>query len=195
MTCQEIGDWHEAIAPFPDVPAETPGILMDREEAVGVDDVIQDEPELNDQQQAILVADNADMSVFPDIEAKNLRNDVIDLTDEEFDEIVVEGTGIMVMPKLESKDDDEMQDVMHEDTGTRRSRRFQTANRTYNDYKLHVTVDNGEKLAETIESEEEMMRLSATAHYIMVHFAEKEQVTRKRKRKYKPNAGQYSLGA
>jgi hypothetical protein len=37
-------------APFPDIPAEAPGMLTELEEAYGVDEVVQDEPEQSDEQ-------------------------------------------------------------------------------------------------------------------------------------------------
>ena len=37
--------------------------------------------------------------------------------------------------------------------------------------------------------------MASIAHYIMMHYAEKESVKNKRKKKYKPKAGQYSLEA
>ena len=43
--------------------------------------------------------------------------------------------------------------------------------------------------------EEDPERLASVAHYIMMHYAEKESVKNKRKKKYKPKAGQYSLEA
>ena len=43
------------LAPFPDIPAEAPGMLTELEEEYGVDDVVQDEPdEMSDEQPAIL---------------------------------------------------------------------------------------------------------------------------------------------
>ena len=40
----------EELAPFPDIPAEAPGILTDLEEEYGVDEVVQDEPKESDEQ-------------------------------------------------------------------------------------------------------------------------------------------------
>ncbi len=37
--------------------------------------------------------------------------------------------------------------------------------------------------------------MASVAHYIMMHYTKKESVKKKRKKKYKPNAGQYSLEA
>ena len=37
-------------APFPDIPAEAPGMLTELKEAYGVDEVVQDEPKQSDEQ-------------------------------------------------------------------------------------------------------------------------------------------------
>ena len=37
--------------------------------------------------------------------------------------------------------------------------------------------------------------MASVAHYIMMHYAEMESVKKKRTKKYKPKAGQYSLEA
>ena len=36
-------------APFPDIPADAPGMLTKTEEEYGIDDVVQDEPEMSDE--------------------------------------------------------------------------------------------------------------------------------------------------
>ncbi len=58
-----------------------------------------------------------------------------------------------------------------------------------------MTVGDDEERAEAIESEEEATRLTSVAHYIMVHYAEKENLMKNRKRRYKSKAGQYTLEA
>ena len=46
-------------APFPDIPAEAPGMLTDLEEEDGVNEVVQDEPEESNEQQAMMAAGNS----------------------------------------------------------------------------------------------------------------------------------------
>ncbi len=46
-------------SPYPDIPAEAPGILTEIEEEYGVDNVVQDEQELSDEQRALLAAQNS----------------------------------------------------------------------------------------------------------------------------------------
>jgi len=53
-----------------------------------------------------------------------------------------------------------------------------------------VTVEEQEDREE--DNPEEMVNV---AHYVMMHYAEKESVKKKRKKIYKPKAGQYSLEA
>ncbi len=79
-------------------------------------------------------------------------------------------------------------------------------NRKYAEYKLYVTVaeendfllaTNGEESDKSGADDTELgdKALSAVAHYyIMVHYAEKELI-KKRKKKYKPKDGQYTLDA
>ncbi len=65
------------------------------------------------------------------------------------------------------------------------------------DYKMYVTVEEEDK---TTCSEDDITpsdknddrALEAVAHYIMVHYEEKEKL-KKRKKKYRPKVGQYSL--
>jgi len=46
-------------APFPDIPADAPGMLTETEEEYGIDDVVQDKPEMSDEQRAVLAANNS----------------------------------------------------------------------------------------------------------------------------------------
>jgi hypothetical protein len=89
--------------------------------------------------------------------------------------------------------------------GTRKSGRVKVPNRRYEDYELYVTVAEEEEflLATNEEEFDEQGRkdteisdktLSKVAHYIMVHYAEKE-LGKKCKKKYKPKDGQYTLDA
>jgi hypothetical protein len=74
-------------APFPDIPAEAPGMLTELEEAYGVDEVVQDEPEQSDEQRAILAAENLGID-FSSIPTKVSGGEVIEiLNDDEEDGI------------------------------------------------------------------------------------------------------------
>jgi hypothetical protein len=50
----------EDTAPYPDIPAKAPGMLMEREGEIEVDDVVQEETEQMDKEQAILAAETLD---------------------------------------------------------------------------------------------------------------------------------------
>ena len=54
-------------APFPDIPADAPGILTELEEEYGIDNIVQDEPYMSDEQQAVLATNNSglDFSSVP----------------------------------------------------------------------------------------------------------------------------------
>ncbi len=54
-------------APFPDIPAEAPGMLTKLKEEYGVDKVVQDEPEESNEQQVMMAAENSglDFSSVP----------------------------------------------------------------------------------------------------------------------------------
>ena len=52
-------------APFPNIPADAPGMLTELEEEYGIDNVMQDEPEMSDEQQAVLAANNSGLDSCP----------------------------------------------------------------------------------------------------------------------------------
>ncbi len=59
-----------------------------------------------------------------------------------------------------------------------------------------MTVEDEDNQRDVEEDpEEDPKRLASIAHYIMMHYAEKESMKKKQKKKYKPNAGQHSLEA
>ncbi len=76
---------------------------------------------------------------------------------------------------------------------------MRVANRQFEDYELYVTVEEEEVMLamveeDPVEDKEDKEVLAAVAHYIMVHYEEKEGV-KKKKKKYKPKSGQYQLEA
>jgi hypothetical protein len=84
---------------------------------------------------------------------------------------------------------------------SRHSGRVRIANRQFDDYELYVTADEAEHtMLATVDEHtdddgvDKDDGLAAVAHYIMLHYAEKENL-KKRKKKYKPKAGQYQLEA
>ncbi len=76
---------------------------------------------------------------------------------------------------------------------------MRVANRQFEDYELYVTVEEEEVMLamveeDPVEDKEDKEVLAAVAHYIMVHYKEKEGV-KKKKKKYKPKSGHYQLEA
>jgi len=94
--------------------------------------------------------------------------------------------------KEDQEDEETPNEVVKPSEEYRRSRRNRIANRQYQDYELYVTVEDKDTQQDV---EEDPERLASVAHYIMMHYAKKESVKNKRKKKYKPKAGQYSLEA
>jgi hypothetical protein len=81
----------------------------------------------------------------------------------------------------------------------RRSSRARVAYRQFKDYELYVTVEEEELMLAMVEEnpaehKEDKEVLAMVAHYIMVHYKEKEGI-KKKKKNYKPISEQYQLMA
>ena len=72
----------------------------------------------------------------------------------------------------------------------RHSGRTKIANKLYHDYELYTTVNESKQCRNRDSIDDES--LEAVAHYIMMHYEEKEKILT-RKNKYKPKPGQYGL--
>jgi len=203
-------------APFPDIPAEAPGILTEHEEIHGASP-IQDEPAQSDEERAKLAAENSGMEFGP-INVRETR-EVIELMDDDDDDVLNDFIRDDVAIKIEQQNSEDLQKVVEDEDEDededeenepipdehRKLSRKRVPNRKFEDYELYVTVaEEDEFLFATNEEEfdEKEMEsatisdegMSAVAHYIMVHYAEKELI-KKRKKKYKPKDGQYTLDA
>jgi hypothetical protein len=77
------------LAPFPNIPAEAPGMLTELEEDYGVYYVIQDEPEMSDEQQAMLAANNLGLD-FSSEPTKVTGGEVIEILDDSKEEVMNE---------------------------------------------------------------------------------------------------------
>ena len=201
------------LAPFPDMPAEAPGILTEHEEINGVSP-IQDTPAQSDEERAMLAAENSGIDFGP-INAHETR-EVVEILDDDDKDILNDFIQDDVAIKIERQNSEDTRKIVEEDDeneeevepisdGTRKSGRVKVPNRKYEDYELYVTVAEEEDflLATSEEEFDELEEndtkindktLSEVAHYIMVHCAEKE-IIKKRKKKYKPKDGQYTLDA
>ncbi len=77
----------EEPAPYPDIPAEAPGMLTECEEVFGVKDVVQEEMEQTDKERAVLAAKNLGLD-FSSIPTKVMGGDVIEILDDEEEEAI-----------------------------------------------------------------------------------------------------------
>jgi hypothetical protein len=87
-------------APFPDIPAEAPGMLTELKEAYGDDEVIQDEPEQSDEQQTILAAENSGID-FSTVPTKVSGGEVIEILDDNEEDAIDEYKQEEVLVKME----------------------------------------------------------------------------------------------
>ncbi len=104
---------------------------------------------------------------------------------------------------MEEEDEDEGNEPISDEP--RKSSRERVPNKRFKDYELYITVAEEDKFllaTNREESEEKEMEsamisdegMNAVVHYIMVHYTKKELI-KKRKKKYKPKDGQYTLDA
>jgi hypothetical protein len=95
------------------------------------------------------------------------------------------------LPKIEENmEEDTPKEAVEGEEEYQRSKRNRIANRQYQDYKLCVTVEEQEDRLD--HEENDLEKMLSVAHYIMMHYAEKKIIKKKRKKKYKPKAGQYT---
>jgi hypothetical protein len=87
-------------APIPDIPAEAPGMLTELKEAYGVDEVVQDEPEQSDEQQAMLAAENLGID-FSSIPTKVSGGEVIEILDDDEEDAIDKYEQEEVLVKME----------------------------------------------------------------------------------------------
>ena len=142
-------------SPYPEIPAEAPGILTEIEEEYGVDNVVQDELELRDEQRGILAAQNSGLD-FSSIPTKVNGGEVIKILDdneeEAINEYIKEEVQVMVEPNyVEEQEEACGTEESEEDGGPRRSGRTRIPNRQFEDYELNVTVEEEEVMLVNIE--------------------------------------------
>jgi hypothetical protein len=136
-------------APFPDIPAEAPGILTEHEEIHGASP-IQDEPAQSDEERAKLAAENSGMEFGP-INVRETR-EVIELMDDDDDDVLNNFIQDDVAIKIEQhnseaqrkvvEDEDEDEDEENEPVSDehRKLSRKRVPNRKFKDYELYITV-------------------------------------------------------
>jgi hypothetical protein len=75
-------------APFLDIAAEAPGILTEQKEMIGVNEVIQSEPEPSNKEQAMLAAANSGIDFSLPPEDQPNRGEIIEILDDKDDDIL-----------------------------------------------------------------------------------------------------------
>ncbi len=72
---------------FLDIPAKAPGMLMERKEEFGVDDMVQEEREQIDKEQAMLAAENSGLD-FSSLPTKDMEREVIEILNNREEEAI-----------------------------------------------------------------------------------------------------------
>jgi hypothetical protein len=152
-------------------------MITELEEEYGVYNVIQDEFEMSDEQQAILAVNNSGLDVLS-VPTKVTGGEVIEILDGNKEEVMNEykQKEVRVKAKPVEKDGATAELV----SNTRRSGQTRIANRQFEDYELYVTVEEKEELMlATVEenptdADEDEEVLAAMEHFIMVHYKDKE---------------------
>ncbi len=74
-------------APFPDIPAEVPGMLTELEEEYGVNEVVHDKPEESNEQRGMMAAENSRLD-FLSIPTKVTGGEVINILDNKEEDVM-----------------------------------------------------------------------------------------------------------
>jgi hypothetical protein len=139
-------------ATYPDIPSEAPGMLTEREEELRVNDVVHEEMEQTDKEQAILAAKNLGLD-FSSMPTKVVGGEVIEILDNEEEEAINKYIQEEILMKVEPDQKEEvLQDVVQtaKEEEPRRLAQAQIANRQYKDYDLYVTVEEEEIILATV---------------------------------------------
>ncbi len=99
-------------APYPDIPAEAPGMLTEHEEEFGVNDVVQEEMEQTEKERAMLAAENLGLD-FLSMPTKVMGGEVIEILDNEEVEAINRFVQEEILMKVEPNQKEEvLQDVV-----------------------------------------------------------------------------------
>jgi len=133
-------------------------------------------------------------------------HDVIEILDDDEDDAFYDHIKQETPLKVEAVDDNSVTNPDPPNTASqdvdrsRHSGRVRIANKQFSDYELYVTADEEEHAMlvtvdeHTNDDGVDSDGLAAVAHYIMMNYAEKDNL-KKRKKKYKPKVGQFQLEA
>ena len=173
-------------APFPDIAAEAPGILTEQEEIMGVNEVIQSEREPSDEERVMLAAANSGIDFSAPPEDCPTKREIIEILDDEDNDILdqhINEESIQrqyedKLTKIEEGEENDMsEEAVEREDDYRRSKQNKTANRQYQDYELYVTVEEQEDRPDY--EEDDPKKMASVAHYVMMHYAEKESIKKK----------------
>jgi hypothetical protein len=136
---------HIEEAPFLGIPAEAPEMLTQYKNLINGDHVIKDEPVSDDQEQAMLAAENSGLEFNPVVGPH--RGEVIELLDDDDDNVIDDNINKDMITRVK-EEEQEQQKVTENDNkdtkveGTseqsRRSGREQATPKRYEDYELYV---------------------------------------------------------
>ena len=116
----------DELAPFPDIPAEAPGMLTELEEEYGIDNAMQDKSEMSDEQQAVLAANNLGLD-FSSVPTKVTGGEMIKILNDDKENVMNKYKQEEVLVKIEP---DQMVGATAElVSNTRRSGQTKIANR------------------------------------------------------------------
>ncbi len=201
------------VVPYPDVPAEAPGIMTQYENLIDGENVIENEPVTSNKERAMMAAENSGLE-FGTMGESWAAGEVIELLDDDKNDMLdnnirhykkIRVTEEPQQAKItDENEDDEDEDHTNEtaEEQPRRLGREQAPPEQLKDYEVYVTVKEEDKFVFTTCTDDEVTSsdenndraLEAVAHYIMAHYKEKERL-KKRKKTYRPKVGQYGLDA
>ena len=131
-------------APFPDIPAEAPGILTEHEEIHGANP-IQDEPTQSDEERAALAAENSGIEFRP-INVRETAREVFELLDDDNEDVLNNFIRDDVAIKIEQQNNEDLRKVVEEkdedeenepiSDEPRKLSRDRVLNRKFEDYEL-----------------------------------------------------------
>jgi hypothetical protein len=132
-----------------------------------------------------MAAENSGLD-FSSIPTKATGGEVIGILNNDKEDAMNKYKQEELLPKIEpDQTDGEHHTAASKQGETRRSGRVRVANRQFEDYELHVTVEEEELMLamaeeDAAEDKEDEEVLAVVTHYIMVHYKEKEGVKKKK---------------
>jgi hypothetical protein len=169
-------------------------MLTQYENLINGDEVIKDAPVLDDQEQAMLVADNSGLGFNPVVGPR--LGKVIKLLDDDNDNVIDDNINKDMITRVKGEEQEQQKVTENDKKDTkmegnseqsRRSGREQATPRRYEDYELYVTIEeeDGFMLAtceyEGTEEEDDNNALEAVGHFIMMHYDEQEKIKKRKK--------------